>query len=142
MLRPDKQDLKIIPTNEERCELSLQMEKLLTSISDERNNKHDEMLRKVKMIVSSVEGKTNSTLFRGTHVGLTLELQFDVIHPCQLALSSEIGSKREKNPNSQWALNPGTLYSLPYTLPLELPLVDVGILDTFFLGLFSKIKFY
>ena len=52
MLRPDKQDLKIIRTNEERCELSLQMEKLLTSISDERNNKHDEKLRKVKMIVS------------------------------------------------------------------------------------------
>ena len=93
-MRPDKQDLKIIRTNEERCELSLQMEKLLTSISDERNNKHDEKLRKVKMIVSSVEGKTNSTLFRGTHVGLIIEIQFDVIHPCQLALSSVIGSKR------------------------------------------------
>ena len=50
--------------------------------------------------------------------------------------------KEVKNPNSQWVLNPGTLYSLSYTLPLELPLVDFGILDTFFLGLFSNIKFY
>ena len=37
--------------------------------------------------------------------------------------------KEVKNPNSQWVLNPGTLYSLSYTLPLELPLVDFGILD-------------
>ena len=117
---------------------SLQMEKLLTSISDERNNKHDEMLRKVKMIVSSVEGKTNSALFRGTDVGLIIEVQFDVMHPWQLALSSEIGSKREKNHNSQWALNPGTLYSLSYTLPLKLPLVDFGILDTIFPRTFFK----